>query len=79
MKACMKSEKNTMKKCFDANKDVTLALLQVRSTSIGNAFPSIATILFNRLINVLMPKIKRMPKNISLCDGESYEALTYRQ
>ena len=42
--------KCTMKKCFHTNKDVNLALLYIRNMPIGNALPSLATVLFKKQI-----------------------------
>ena len=46
-----------MDKCYDTNKDVTLALLQIGSTPSGCELLSIATGLFYRLIRGLLSKI----------------------
>ena len=59
--ACMKFWKWTMKKCFDANWDTSLALLQTRSTPVGPGLLSPATILFNRPNRGLLPKIFSEP------------------
>ena len=66
--------KCAMKKCFDAKKDVNLALLQIRSTTIGYGLPSPA----NRLIRGLLTKIIRIPMLYDFND-DHYYALKQRQ
>ena len=46
-------------KCFDDNGDINLAMLQMRSTPVGAGLPSPATLLFNRPIRDLLPKMNR--------------------
>ena len=41
-----------MKKCFNANKDVNLAMLQIRSTLIGNGLPN-----NSGLLSVILAKL----------------------
>ena len=62
------------KKCNDTNHDICLAWLQVRSTPIGAGLPSIATVLFIRATERLLPKINIVPINIENDDAK-YEAL----
>ena len=59
------------------NKDVNLTLLQKRSTPIENGLPSPATVLFNRLISGLLPKINKTPV-IYDYDDEHYNVLKKR-
>ena len=67
-----------MNKCFDTNIDVNITLLHIRSTPIGQGLPSLSRILFNRLIQSLLPKINRMPV-VNDYDDEHYDALKQRQ
>ena len=48
--ACIKFVKGTMKKCFESDTDVNLAVLQVRSIPMWLGLPKPATILFNMVI-----------------------------
>ena len=69
-----KIHKWAIKKCFDTNKDINLTLSQIRSTLIGNVLPGPATILFNRPILGLLPKIKRIPILLNY-DDEHYDGI----
>ena len=60
-------------KCLDNIDDVSLALLQMRSTPIGAGLPSPATLLFNRPIKGLLPQITRELFNIN-GDDKHFEA-----
>ena len=46
-----------------ANNDMNLALLQIRSTSVGPGLSRTATLLFNRPIRSLMQRVGRRPIN----------------
>ena len=61
-------------KCPDNNDDVNLALLQVRSTSIGTGLPCLATLLFNRPMRVLLPQMNREQINFN-ADDKHYDTL----
>ena len=59
-------------KCFETNKDVNLASLQIR-----NRLLRPDTIMFNRLIKDLQPKINRLSLLYDY-DDEQYNALQQR-
>ena len=61
MEAHINFVKCTIKKCFDTNNNVNLALLQMRSTPIGNGWLSPAIVLFIGLISGLLTKIHKTP------------------
>ena len=54
-----------MKKCFDSGSDIHIALLQIRSTPLGQCLPSSATLLFNFPVSGIMPIIDRPRINTS--------------
>ena len=60
-------------KCLDTNNDVSLSLLQIRSTPIGAGL-SPAILLFNRPIRGLLFQMNRKSINIKNDDAQ-YEAL----
>ena len=56
MEACVKFiKKHDMKKCFDTNNDVYLALLHICLTPFGPGLPSPASLIFSREIRDQMP------------------------
>ena len=65
------------KTCFD-NNNVNLALLQIRSMPIGTGLLSPATLLLKRLIQALLPHIKRKPIKFNV-DDKSCEVLKLQQ
>ena len=67
-----------MKKCFDTNKYVNLALLQIRSTLTGHGLLSSATVLFKRPVRCLLPEINRLPKLYNF-DNHHCDASKQRQ
>ena len=67
-----------MKKRFDNNKAVNLALLQITATLIGNGLPSPATVLFSKAMRGLLPKSNRMPIIYDYGD-DNYDDLKQRQ
>ena len=67
-----------MKKCFDTGSDIHIALLQIRSTTLGQALPSPATLLFNHPVRGIMPIIDRLPINTNN-DDEHHTVLVNRQ
>ena len=58
---CTKIVKCTVKKCFDTNVHINIALLQIRSPLVGLLLPSPPTLLFSRPIRGPVPKIDRTP------------------
>ena len=76
--ACLKFVKQTMKKCFDNNTDVNLALIQIRSMPVGPGLLSPATLLFNRPMRGLVPSTSRMLINIDY-DEDNYHKLKAEQ
>ena len=78
VEACIKFVKCTIKKCLDSNNGVNLALLQIRSLSIGTGLPSPAMLLFNRPGRGLLPQINREPININN-DDVQYRAFKAHQ
>ena len=73
---CIKIVNCFIRKCFDNNNGTDLALLQVRSVPISTGLISSATLLFNRQIGALLPKMKREPINI-YGNNEYYNALKH--
>ena len=67
-----------MKKWFDSRSDIHIALLQIRSTPLGQGLPSPATLLFNCLVGGIMPIIDRSLINTDN-DDEYHIALVNRQ
>ena len=55
-----------------------MALLQIRTTPLGQGFPSLAMLLFNHLVCGIMPVIDRKPVSID-SDDKHYKKLTHRQ
>ena len=78
MEACIKFITPTMKICFDSGSDVHIALLQKRTTPLGQGLPSPATLLFNCPVRGIMPVMDRPPININK-DYEHHKALVNRQ
>ena len=70
----MKFVKCTLKQCFDTNKGIHLALLQIHSAPIGVDLQYPATMLFNRLVRSLLPQRISDPFNIKN-DDMHYEAI----
>ena len=56
-----------MKKCFETNANIFMALMQIRSTPICPRLPCPATLLFNRLTRDILPKFNRHPV---LCNND---------
>ena len=75
---CLKFVKRNMKKCFETNTDVNLALLQIRSTLIGPWLPSPITIIFSRLTQGTLLKINTSPISYDY-DQDNYNELKLRQ
>ena len=78
VKACIKFIKHTMKKCFNSGGDVHIALLQIRTTPLGQGLPSPATLLLNCLGRGIMPIMDRPLINTDN-DEEHHKPLVNRQ
>ena len=65
-----------MKECFETNKDINIALLQIGPTPILPELLSPATILFSRPVGHLLPKMNRVPM---LYDFDDDNYVTYKQ
>ena len=55
-----------------------MALLQIRTTLLGQGLPRAATLLFNCQVRGIMPLMDRKPINIDN-DDEHYKNLMHRQ
>ena len=55
VKACIKFIKSTFKKCLNSSGDISMALLQICTTSQGQGLLSPATLLFNQVVCSIMP------------------------
>ena len=67
-----------MMKCFDSGSNVHIALLQTRTTLLGQELPSPAMLLFNCPIRGIMPVMDRLPVNTDN-DDEHHKAVVNRQ
>ena len=67
-----------LQKCIDTNTDTYLALLQIRSTALGQRLLSLATLLFNYSIIGSVPIFNRLLLNTNTND-DHYEILVERQ
>ena len=67
-----------MKKCFNSGSDIHIALLQIRSTLLGQGLPSPVTLLFNCPIRGIMPVIDKLLINTNN-DAKHHTALVNRQ
>ena len=65
-------------KCLDNNDDVNLTLLQMKLTPICAELTSPATLLFNRPIRAILPKMDWKPISFN-ADYEQYGALNASQ
>ena len=59
-------------------KDIHIALLQIRSTALGQGLPSPAILLFNHLVRGIMPIIDRLPIT-TYNDDKHHTTLVNRQ
>ena len=75
IEACIKLIKLTIKKCSDSGGDIYVAMLQIRTTPLGQGLPSPATLLFNHLVRGIMPVMDRQPINMDN-DDENHKNLT---
>ena len=64
VEACIKFIKCTIKKCSDSGGDIYMAMLQIRTTPLGQGLPSPAMLLFKCLVRNIMPVMDRPPINI---------------
>ena len=78
VEAYIKFINKTIKKCTDTKSDMHIALLQIRSTPLGQGLPSPARLLFNNPIRGIMPILSRSPIGPNNND-EHYEASVERQ
>ena len=67
-----------LQKYIDTNTDTYLALLQIRSTALGQRLHSLATLLFNYSIIDSVPILNRLLLNTNTND-DHYEILVERQ
>ena len=67
-----------MKKYIKTNKDVHIALLQIRASPLEPGLPNPATLLFNHPICGIMSIMNRLPFN-SNNDDKHYEVLIKRK
>ena len=66
----MKFVKCMIKSSLDNKKDVNLASLQKRLMTIGTRTPSLALLLFDRTVRVLLLQMSREPMNINNDDAQ---------
>ena len=78
VEACIKFIKHTMKKCSDSSGDIHMALLQIRTTPLGQGLPSPVTLLFNCPVLGIIPLMDRKPINIDN-DDEHHNNLMHKQ
>ena len=79
VETCIRFIKLALKKCFDSNVDTYVALLNIRSTSLGTGLPSPAKLLFNRPERGLLPVINRSPSNANNDDDHHDAVLKDKQ
>ena len=78
VETCIKFIKCTMKKFLDSRGNIHMAMLQIRTTPLGQGLPSPTTLLFNSLVRDTIPVMDRLPINTNN-DEEHHKALTSRQ
>ena len=78
VEACIKFIKCTIKKYTDTGGDIHMAILQIRTTSLGQGLPSPTMLLFNCPVRGIMPVMDRPPINIDN-DDEHHQTLMHRQ
>ena len=76
--ACIKFIKCTIKKCSESGGNIHMALLQIRTTPLGQGLPSPETLLFNHPVCSIMPLIDKKPINIDN-DDKHHENITHKQ
>ena len=74
VEACIKF----IKKCTDSSGDMHMAVLQIRTTTLGQDLPSPAMLLFNHPVRGIMPVMDLPPINIDK-DDEHHQTLMHRQ
>ena len=52
------------KKCSDSDGNIHIAMLQIRTTLLGQGLPSPVTLLFNCPVRGIMPVMDRPPINV---------------
>ena len=67
-----------MKKCSDSGSDVHMAVLQIRTTPLGQGLPNPATLLFNHLVRGIMLVMDMQPINVNNND-EHHKRLMHMQ
>ena len=78
VEACIKFIKQTFKKCAKSGRDIYMALLQICTTPLGPGLPSLATLLFNRQVQGIMPVLDHKPIRQDY-DDDHYGKLMDRQ
>ena len=78
VEACITFVKWTMKKLFDTNADVYLALLQIRSMPEGLGLPIKITILFSRPVRALISRVHIAPLNYG-CNKNHHNVLNMHE
>ena len=78
IEACIKFIKHIIKNCSDSSGYIHIALLQIRTTPLGQGLPSPATLLFNCPVCSIMPLMDRKPINIGN-DEEHHKYVMHRQ
>ena len=78
VEACIKLIKCTIKKCSDSGDDIHMAILQIRSTPLGQGLPSPPMLLSNCPVRGILPVIDRPPINIDN-DDKHHNTLMHRQ
>ena len=64
VETCIKFIKHTIIKCSDSGGDIHMAMLQIRTTPLGQGLPSSAVLLFTCLVRGIMPVMDRPHINI---------------
>ena len=78
VKACIKFIKCTFKKCAESGRDKNIALLHICTMPIGQGLPSLATLMFNRQVQGIMPVLDCKPIRQD-CDDDHHSKLVDRQ
>ena len=78
IEACINFLKQMFKECIDTDADPHIALLQIKSTPVGQGLNSCLKLLFKDIIRGIMPILNRSPVNTDN-DDEHYETLVQRQ
>ena len=78
VKACIKFIKQTFKKCAESGRDINMVLLQICTTPLGPGLLSLATLLFKRQVQCIMPVLDCKPIGQDY-DDDHYVKLMDRQ